>query len=96
MPGVGKEPDLRRELKDHGDQFGDRYMRLKGLSAYSGLSVRTLRTLLTHPVTPLPHYRLGGSILIRKSEFDAWAVQFRVAPGNTLDTLVNDLAADLL
>jgi hypothetical protein len=26
---------------------------------------------------PLPFYRIGGKILVRRSDFDAWAAQFR-------------------
>ena len=70
----------------------DRYLSLRALAAYSGLSVRTLRSYLIHAVDPLPHYRVGGKILVRRSEFDAWARRFRVArPSLDLDTLVGDL-----
>jgi hypothetical protein len=36
----------------------DPWLSLEALSQYSGLSVRTLRTLLTDPEHPLPHYRI--------------------------------------
>jgi excisionase family DNA binding protein len=70
----------------------DRYLPLRSLAAYSGLSIRTLRAHLVHPTTPLPHYRVGGKILIRRSDFDRWMDQFRVArtPVN-LNALVDDL-----
>ena len=74
----------------------DRYLSVRALAAYSGLSVRTLRSYLIHAADPLPHYRVGGKILVRRSEFDAWARHFRVArPSVDLDTLVGDLVGGL-
>jgi lambda repressor-like predicted transcriptional regulator len=76
----------------------DPYLPLKALSAYAGLSVRTLRSYLIHPVHPLPHYRIGGKVLARRSEFDAWAARFRVQPADarhTVDTIVDAVLADL-
>lgn len=70
---------------------GDRYLDLRTLAAYAGLSRRTLRTWLSHPAHPLPHYRVGGKILVRRAEFDAWVSQFRVAPPSRVETIVRDL-----
>jgi excisionase family DNA binding protein len=67
------------------------YLPLKELAKYSGLSVRTLRTHLTSGTRALPYYRLGGKILVRRSDFDAWATSFRIAPGSRLDTMVDDI-----
>lgn len=61
--------------------MGDGYLPLKALVAYSGLSLRTLRTYLVNRSHPLPCYRVGGKILVRRSEFDAWAQQFRTDEG---------------
>lgn len=71
----------------------DPYLPLAGLASYSGLSVRTLRSLLRHPTHPLPHYRIGAlgasqagrngrrvrgtKILVRRSEFDRWMEVWR-------------------
>jgi len=52
-------------------------MPLKTLSAYSGIGLRTLRDYLTRAEDPLPHYRVGGKVLVRRSEFDAWIAAFR-------------------
>jgi hypothetical protein len=55
----------------------DPYLPLKALKDYSGLSVRKLRQLLElPPAEALPCYRLGGKILVRRSEFDAWMGQY--------------------
>lgn len=51
----------------------DPYMPLRALATYSGLSVRTLRSHLDRiPAEALPCYRVGGKVLVRRSEFDAW------------------------
>jgi hypothetical protein len=72
--------------------FDDEYLSLKALAAYSGLSVRTLRTYLTHSSYPLSCYRIGGRVLVRRSDFDGWASRFRVVRSTVgLDELVNDV-----
>lgn len=71
-------------------RLDDAYLPLKTLADYSGLSVRTLRSYLTHPAHPLPCYRIGGKVLVRRSEFDQWAGQFRALPPSTVDALVTD------
>ena len=55
------------------------YMSIKALASYSGISARTLRTLLKDPVNPIPCRRIGGKILVRRGEYDGWADQFRGA-----------------
>jgi Helix-turn-helix domain len=73
------------------------YLPLKALAAYSGLCVRTLRSHLADRTRPLPHFRIGGKILVRRSDFDAWMGQFRATPSSTvgLDTFVADVVAGL-
>jgi hypothetical protein len=60
-----------------GSPLEDAYLPLRTLSSYSGLSIRTLRGYLSHPTHPLPCYRIGGKVLVRRSEYDAWASRFR-------------------
>jgi excisionase family DNA binding protein len=50
----------------------DLYLSLRGLAGYSSLSRRTLQALVNDASDPIPSYRVGGKILVRKSEFDAW------------------------
>jgi excisionase family DNA binding protein len=74
----------------------DCYLPLKALAAYSGLGVRTLRDYLSNRMRPLPHYRVGGKILVRRSDFDAWVSQFRVASTPvSVDALVDDVVGSL-
>jgi hypothetical protein len=66
------------------------------LSTYAGLSVRTLRNHLTRLVHPLPSFRIGGKVLVRRSDFDRWAEQFRVASDAvSVDALVNEVVRGL-
>lgn len=74
----------------------DGYLPLTVLSRYSGLSVRKLRDYLHDRMRPLPSYRIGGKVLVRRSEFDTWAAQFRVAPAAaTIDATVDDIMSAL-
>ncbi len=70
------------------DQFFD----LKGLSAYSAVSVGSLRNYLK---TGLPHFRLRGKILIKRSHFDRWIEQFLVNKTQDLNTLCDDVLESL-
>ncbi len=74
----------------------DPYLSLKALSAYAGLSIRTLRMALTDPVHPLPHFRPGGGkVLVRRSDFDQWMSKFR-REGSDLDTLVSQIVKEVV
>jgi len=73
----------------------DPYLSLKALATYSGLSVRTLRAYLDHSSHPLPHYRVGGKIVVRRSEFDAWIAAYRRVRDTDLDQIVDDILGGL-
>jgi hypothetical protein len=55
--------------------MSDRYVRLDELAAYSSLSPRNLRRYRDAPVHPLPCHRIGGCVLFKLSEFDAWLAE---------------------
>lgn len=79
-----------------GETAGNAYLPLRALAPYAGLSVRTLRAYLYHRTRPLPHYRIGGKIVVRQSDFDTWAAQFRVERATTsVDALVDDIVQGL-
>jgi len=63
----------------------DQYFDLKHLSGYSCLAVPTLRDYLKDG---LPHFKLKGKVLVKKSEFDAWLESFRVDKNQELDAIV--------
>jgi excisionase family DNA binding protein len=73
----------------------DPFLSLKALAAYSGLSVRKLRDCLDDPRHPLPDYRVGGKILVRRSEFDAWIAAYRRVGDTVVDRIVAAVMAEL-
>jgi hypothetical protein len=73
----------------------DPYLSLRALAGYSGLSVRRLRALLDDPGHPLPCYRIGGKILVRRSEYDAWAARYRREGRGDVDRVVSDVLQSL-
>jgi hypothetical protein len=73
----------------------DPFLSLRTLVNYSDLSIRKLRELLDDPVRPLPHYRIGGKILVRRSEFDAWMVVHRHIRPSQVSALVDDVLHNL-
>lgn len=73
----------------------DPFLALKALAGYSGLSVRKLRDYLDDAAHPLPHYRVGGKLLVRRSEFDAWMTRFRQVGRADVDRVVSDVLKTL-
>jgi hypothetical protein len=73
----------------------DPFLSLKALASYSGLGVRKLRDYLTDPAHPLPCYRIGGKILVRRSEYDAWAASYRQVGQAEVDRIVSDVLRTL-
>ncbi len=73
-----------KEIRAEKPQPQGEHMSLKALSAYAGLSVRKLRSLISATVSPIPHHRIGGRVLVKRSDFDLWAAQHRKV-GVTVD-----------
>jgi excisionase family DNA binding protein len=70
------------------------YFSIKELAEYAGISVRKLRDLLGTSPNPIPAYRFGGSIKVKRSEFDDWAKSCRI-DNDRIDRLVNEAMRDL-
>ena len=65
----------------------DRYFNLAGASGYLGFSKRGIRDRLAE----IPHYRIGSKLLLfKKSELDAWMLQYREGGDAELNQLVNE------
>jgi hypothetical protein len=58
--------------------FEDGFLPLPDLATYSGIAERTLEQHMRDAVHPLPYYKIGGRVLVKRSEFDEWAKAFRV------------------
>ncbi len=69
----------------------DPFLSLRALAAYGGLGVRTLRAYLTDPRRPLPCYRVGAKILVRRSEFDSWMRQHRHVGSADVDRVMAEM-----
>jgi hypothetical protein len=85
---VSTKPAINAPLDDY-------VLQLKALAGYAGLSVRRLRQLLIDPFHPIPHYRLGGRILVRRSEFDTWLQHYRARPIADLHAIVDDVVREV-
>lgn len=73
----------------------DPYLSLRALAAYSSLSERLLRSFLSAAEHPLPHYRVGGRVLVKRSDFDAWIQVFRHSEDDEAETIAERILADL-
>jgi excisionase family DNA binding protein len=56
------------------------WLGLRQASRYASVSDRTLRSWIHSPVDPLPAVRVGGKILIKRSELDAWLGAHAITP----------------
>jgi hypothetical protein len=73
----------------------DPYLSLRALAGYCGLSIRTLRQYLDlPPADALPCYRVGGKILVKRSEFDAWMSRFQARGRPSLVQAIRELGLD--
>jgi len=96
-------PYLRKEFSMHQAVISnlgisiylDPYLSLKALASYSGLSVRKLRDYLSDPLKPLPYYRVGGKIVVRRSDFDAWIARYRMTGSAEVNKIVNEVLAKI-
>ncbi len=74
--------------------LADPFLDLRALAEYSHLSIRTLARHLGDPEHPLPHYKVRGKILVRRSEFETWIQSFRrLQPTAAVPRLVEKVLA---
>lgn len=73
----------------------DPYFSIKPLAGYSSLGERFLRGFLTAPDHPLPHFRVGGRVLVRRSDFDRWIEVFRHSTDKDAETIAERILANL-
>ena len=53
------------------------FLSLQQLTSFSGLSRSTLKRHLNAARDALPCYRVGGRVLVRQSDFEAWMTSRR-------------------
>ncbi len=61
-------------------EYLESYISLTELSKRLSTSVRTLRAWVRDPTDPLPAYRLGGRLMFRWNDVEAWIQRHRVQP----------------
>jgi hypothetical protein len=72
------------------------YFTLKSLVAYSSCSSRWLRSRLVDSEHPLPHFKIGGKILVKREEFDEWITRHRVIRhANAINDIVDSVLTQL-
>ena len=69
------------------------WLGIRHLAEYSDTSERTLRGWIHSPVDPLPAVRIGGKILVRTADFDAWLQRHKIEPLATddVDAIVQEV-----
>ncbi|MDA3895502.1 MAG: hypothetical protein PF482_05070 [Desulfobacteraceae bacterium] len=56
----------------------DVFIDAKTCAEWSSLSLRTIRELLKDPENAIPHYKIGGRVLIAWPEFKRWMDGYKV------------------
>jgi excisionase family DNA binding protein len=74
---------------------GREWLDLKALTRYASISERTMRQWIHRASNPLPAVRVGGKILVRRSEFDRWLENHSLGPID-VGCIVNQMVADLI
>ena len=73
----------------HGPHSGSavawEWLRLRQVVRYANVSERTIRSWIHAPVDSLPAVRVGGKLLVRRTELDEWLLRHRVKPVGTVD-----------
>ena len=75
-----------------GEGIGTEWLGLRQVTQYADVSERTVRAWIHASVDALPAVRIGGKLLVRRSELDAWLGRHRVRPleAINLDAIVRD------
>jgi len=77
---------LRIRMKQQAsEKIGTEWLGLRQVTQYADVSERTVRSWIHASVDALPAVRVGGKILVRRSELDAWLARHRVRPLETID-----------
>lgn len=66
-------------------KLGTEWLGLRQVTEYADVSERTVRAWIHAPIDALPAVRVGGKILVRRSELDAWLGRHRLTPLETID-----------
>jgi excisionase family DNA binding protein len=67
------------------------WLDLRQLTKYAAVSERTLRAWIHEPSNPLPAYRVGSKILVRKRDFDIYIERHPVRSAESVNALVDEI-----
>ena len=69
------------------------WLSLRGLGEYAQVSERTLRSWIHAGVDPLPAVQIGGKILVRCRDFNAWLERHKIQSlvGAQIDSIVKEV-----
>lgn len=67
------------------------WLDLRQLTNYAAVSERTLRAWIHDPVNPLPAYRVGSKILVKKREFDSFIERHKIQPSEIVNSVVDKI-----
>ena len=67
------------------EKIGTEWLDLRQVTQYAAVSERTVRAWIHASVDALPAVRVGGKLLVRRSELDAWLGRHRVRPLDAID-----------
>ncbi len=70
------------------------YLSVKELSQYCGLGERNLRDLINNSINPIPSFRFGCAIRVKKAEFDEWAKTSCRNDNDRVNRIVEELLRD--
>jgi hypothetical protein len=88
---------MNHETDNPRGQPQQEWLDLHGLTQHAPVSDRTLRTWIHAPVDPLPAYRRGKKLFVRRRDFDEWLERHRVQPRGAVDVsaMVDEILADV-
>lgn len=67
------------------EKIGREWLGMREITEYADVSERTVRGWIHAPIDALPAVRVGGKILVKRSELDAWLGRRRVTPLERID-----------
>ena len=89
--GVPPVPQAARRRREVSEPVGDPYLDLRALARYSGMSRRWLEQRIKDIAHPLPVYRPGGKVMVKRSEFDRWMGEYRQIGNTDVNRIVSEV-----
>jgi len=75
----------------NGREWRPEYLTIKSAANYLSMSERTVHTLLKDWVDPIPHFRRGRLIRIKRSDLDEWMRRHLEADNSEINNIVDGI-----